>query len=273
MKRTLTALAYALITTSLTACGVPQSEHDAVVAENISLKSEIDELKNGEGRLIAIIKQSYTDGEYGEVKEAIAKIKTIHPQSGFIANADSIFQEISQIEKAQVAKRQTEAKEKKRLANLNNTGMWQVVAYVDDFGEPSKNKYIRNHGRIRGVFSNSATEESELDVTLLIDGLTEVDIRLYEYAGNNPVKAYSPDEYRVLLQDKDGNRHRLKATNYGDRLSFGPKHSGIITTALKKGGRVKFRITEVDTPTTQYGFETGNAQYFDNAIRILQERK
>lgn len=79
------------------------------------------------------------------------------------------------------------------MANLNNTGIWNIAYYVDDFGEPTKKGYIRNPSYIRGTFSNTATQNSDLNVRFLIDSATDVSIMLYEYAGNNPVKAYSSD--------------------------------------------------------------------------------
>jgi len=271
-----------LVLVALGACGASQEEYDKLLIENRTLEFELDELKNGEARLIALIEQSYEEKAYKDTKSAFDKLKKYHPESNEIDKYSALLvkveaeeailkRKIALEEKAKREKREAEAKDKERLANLNNTGMWQVTSYVDDFGEPTKDKLIRNLKLIRGVFSNSATEGSELDVRFLIDSKTEVDIILYEYAGNNPVKAYSPDEYRVLVQDKGGNRHTLKAFNYRDRLSFGPKHSTIVFSTLLKGGKIKFRIIEVDTPTTQYEFEISNSKYFDNAVRLMKE--
>ncbi|PHS38265.1 MAG: hypothetical protein COA91_08420 [Robiginitomaculum sp.] len=255
----------------LVGCGVPQVDYDKVLAENAVLKIEIDDLKNGEQRLIAIIEQAYEEDSFTKSKDAFNSLQKRHPHSKAIPKYAKLMIELDRKEKTLQAKREAEEKEKKRLANLNKTGVWQVTSYVDDFGESTSDRLIRNLRLIRGRFSNSATQDSKLDVRFLIDGKTEIDIILYEYAGNNPVKAYSPDEYQVLLQDKDGNRHKLRALNRSDRLSFGPKHSRIVFEALLKGGKVKFRIVEVDTPTTQYAFEIKNADYFDNAVRLMNE--
>lgn len=293
MRYSLNTFSVLMFVFALTACGVPQADYDILLSENQTLKFELDEMKNGEKRLIAIIEQSYSKKMFKDTKEAYDKLKTHHPQSSAISKYSLLMIKINKEEKATKArldaekkvlakklaaeerslklKLDAEAKEKIRLANLNNTGMWQVTHYVDDFGDPTKQGYIRNLSLIRGQFSNSATEDSELDVRLLINSKTNVDLFLYEYASNNPVKAYSPDEYKILLQDKDGTRHTLKAFNRNDRLSFGPKHSAIVTNALLKAGRVKFRIIEVETPTTQYSFDIVNAQYFDNALRLLSE--
>ena len=38
-----------------------------------------------------------------------------------------------------------------------------------------------------------------------------------------------------------------------------------------KGGSLKFRITEDDTPTTQYNFNIKKADWYENAYRKLKE--
>ena len=150
--------------------------------------------------------------------------------------------------------------------------MWRVGFYVDDFGEPTKSGYITNTSRIRGSFSNTATSNSKLDVTFLISKSNDISIQLYEYANNHPVKGGTAayNKYKILMQDKNGKRFTLKATNYGNRLSVGPSHSALIHKAFMKGGNVKFRINKVGTETTQYIFSTGNAEWYDNAYRKLR---
>lgn len=153
----------------------------------------------------------------------------------------------------------------------NETGMWSINYYVDNFGEPTEKGYITNTHLIRGTFSNTATQDSRLNVCFLITGSSNISIQLYEYAGNNPVKGYSSNRYTVQIQDKDGNRRERTATNYSDRLtiSFGAD-AQCIHDALIKGGTIKFRIIETDVPTTIYKFEIKNANWYDNAYRILK---
>jgi hypothetical protein len=162
-------------------------------------------------------------------------------------------------------------KERIRLENLNNTGMWTVGYYVDDFGEATKQGYIRNTNLISGTFSNTATQNSDLNAKFLISNSSDISIMLYEYAGNNPIKAYSSTSYQILIQDKDGKRLKLTATNYSDRLSFDKTASRQVHTLLMKGGTIKFKIYEIDTPTTEYDFTIQNADWYDNAYKKLKE--
>lgn len=94
---------------------------------------------------------------------------------------------------------------------------------------------------------------------------------LYEYAGNNPVKAYSSEKYQVLIQDKDGKRLKIIATNWSDRLNFDKTASRQVHNILMKGGEIKFKIYEIDTPTTEYNFTISKADWYENAYRKLQE--
>lgn len=164
-----------------------------------------------------------------------------------------------------------EEKERIRLANINNTGMWRVGHYVDEFGEPTKLGYINNSSHIEGVFSNTATQDSNLNVNFLITSPSKISIQLYEYAKNNPVKAYSSKNYSVLIMDKDGGRLKLRAVNYSDRLTLGTSHSRQLNKALLKGGNIKFKIYEVNTPTTEYEFTIKNADWYENALKKLGE--
>lgn len=165
--------------------------------------------------------------------------------------------------------------ESNRPKNLKNTGIWSVKNYVDDFGEITDSKYISTQNKIIGNFSNTATQNAKLGVSLLIEAnyshgeeynnSPSIFIFLYEYGRNNPVKSTRKDTYRVKLQDQDGERFDLSAVNTYDRLVFSEGDSKIIHNALIKGGLLKFVITEIETPTTKYYFEINNAEFYLNA--------
>jgi len=157
-----------------------------------------------------------------------------------------------------------------RLANLNKTGIWTVGYFVDEFGKPTKEEYIRNTEFISGAFSNSATQDSKLNVKFLISGSKEVAVQLYEYAGRNPVKAYTTTKYTVLLEDKDGKRSKLAAQNWSERLVFGASHSKKVHSSFMKGGTVTFRIYETERSINTYSFSV-NSTWYENAYRKLKE--
>jgi hypothetical protein len=262
----------------LVSCGVPQGEVDELKAELELAKteknkvlSELEECQNGASRLEAKVSVYYKEKNYSLAKESILLLQKLHPQSSKNKEFSLLYDKIIKEENKLIAKKKQVEKEKIRLANLSNTGIWNVSNYVDEFGEHTKKGYI--HTDLKGLFSNSATQNSNLNISFLITGSSDIDFQLYEYARDNPVKSYGSDRYRVLIQDKDGKRHKLIATNHSDRLSFGTSHSKIVHNLLTKGGTIKFSLYEIDTPTNQYSFTIWNADYYDNAYRMLKSKK
>ena len=253
-------------------CGVPESEYEKLKSENEKLKSKLDECMNGADRLIAQVEKFYKENNFSEAKHNIELLYNNHPESPKNKEFEELLKTIDKKIAAEEKRKEEAEKERIRLENINNTGMWSVHYYVDDFGEPTKEAYIRNTDFINGTFSNTATQNSDLNVKFLISNSSDISIMLYEYAGNNPVKAISSDSYKFLVQDKDGNRLSLWATNYSDRLSLSKSDSKKLHIALMKGGTLKFRITDVETPTTQYDFSISNADWYENAYRILREK-
>jgi len=259
-----------------TSCGVSKTEYETILLENSKLKNEIEKLnieidqyKNGSERTIALIKKYLDEDNIDLARQGINTLSQYHPEDLVKNDVKNLITIIENKEKAEIARKEAEEKEKIRLANLNNTGIWRVGKYVDAFGESTAEGYITNRELIKGTFSNTATQNSALNVKFLITNSSDIDIQLYEYAGNNPVKAYSRQGYSVQIQDKDGNRNRLSATNHSDRLSFGRDASRIIHNAFMKGGNIKFNIVEDASSTTRYQFEISNADWYENAYRIL----
>jgi hypothetical protein len=261
-----------VIMTIVTGCGVSQSDYDKLKSENEKLKSELDECKNGAEKIISVVEKAYKDRDYVLAKQNINLLSTKHPESTKNAEFKELLKSIEKLEFEEAERKEQKEKELIKLANVNKTGMWVIRYYVDEFGEPTKKGYITNNYTIKGTFSNTATEGSDLNVELLINSSTNVSIQLYEYAGNNPVKAYASDSYSVYIQDRNGNRLSLTAVNYSDRLRFDESSSLEVHKALMKGGTIKFRIKEVETPTTQYQFTIDEADFYDNAFRILNKR-
>jgi len=256
----------------VSSCGVPQSDYDKLVAENKNLSEKIDECENGADKLVAMVEKSYKEKKYSEAKKYIKQLYSRHPESPKNKEFNKLLPTIEKKERTEQKRKEAEEKERIRLANINNTGIWRIAHYVDEFGEPTKQKYITNKSLIRGTFSNTATQDSKLDVCFLISNLSDISIQLYEYAGNNPVKAYSSKFYTVLIQDTEGKRIKLGAINYSERLSFNKVGSRKVHRVLLKGGEIKFRIKEDDTPTTQYEFIISKSDWYDNAYKKLKEK-
>ena len=255
----------------LAGCGVDQAEYDRALAQIKELEQKVDELENGEDRLIAEIDSAMTNQDYPSAREGISQLAARHPESSKNREYAELLPEIEKRESELADQRAAEEAEQRRLANLNNTGIWAVSHFVDDFGDPTENAYIQNRQPIKGLFSNSATEDSDLLVRFLADAADDIAIMLFEYAGNNPVKAYSATRYDVLVQNSGDVKLSLSAVNSSDRLRLNQNDSRKLHELLLQGGQIEFRIRESETPIAQYSFNIADAEFYDNAYRILTE--
>ena len=251
---------------------ISEEQYNILLIENQRLKQEIESLKNGEDRLIAIIERDYGEQNFQGARAAIKSLKEIHPQSAYINQANEFLSKILENEKRLAQQIEEERLEAERLANLNNTGIWRVKNFVDNFGNSTEISYITNRGFISGFFSNSATQNSKLNVRIIIKSSREVDFKLYEYAGSNPAKAYSTDTYAVSMQNNMGKQIFLSAVNVSDRLSFNKKDSQLIYEALLSGGEVMFYLYEVGNSNNNYRFTISSADYFENAVLKQKEK-
>jgi hypothetical protein len=157
---------------------------------------------------------------------------------------------------------------------VEGTGIWSIKYYVDDFGDPTDEGYIAHDYYIKGTFSNSATTDSNLNVFFLISGADNIAVQLYEYAGNNPVKAYGTNEYQIIVKDSNGQRHSMSGRMYegGNRVyidpSFKKNHISKMHNILLAGGEVSVVLRNQEYGLSSYKFKV-NADGYKNAFTQL----
>lgn len=270
----------------LNGCGISSSEHNKVTSERDSLEllvskleSEIDELENGEERLIGLIEYSYNSEKFLDTQKYIERLLEKHPETLIREYFTDLLLKIDEKAKAELAVIDQARKDSIRLANIDNLGIWEINYFVDEFGDRTSSGYITTKRPIYGTFSNSATQGSDLRVEFIIINNKKIAIQLYEYNGSNPVKDYN-GRYIVSIQDSGGEKHILYATNYdSDRLSFGNNTFSMVTyeerdktdsqimyDILMKGGEIKFNIVDKERKTTKYNFSISNFDWFENAM-------
>ena len=100
---------------------------------------------------------------------------------------------------------------------------------------------------------------------------------MYEYGSNLVDEYHELKYYNVLVQDDDGKRCKFTATLRYDRLHFyflgyAEDENGSLDVheALLKGGEIKF-VIEKEGSGTRYSFTIDNADFYNNAYRILTE--
>ena len=161
--------------------------------------------------------------------------------------------------------------------------MWEIEYYVDEFGDPTNKGYIINKLYIKGYFSNSATTNADLNVRFLI-GEDYVSIKLYEYAGNHPIKG-NADIYNIYMKYNGKNlyderkRHNVYRSHLrGDRLKLSQENRyfrqyfKIFLDTLKNGGKFQFYIEDYP-PSSEYNFTIEDATGFENAYNHLLSLK
>lgn len=267
MKR---ILLVAFIIVSFVGCGIPEAKYNSVVKSCDSLaviiknlEVEIDELKNGEERLVNLAQNSFDKGEYKVALVAINKLKDKHPDAAKLSYFEKMADELDVIIEKQ-------RKDSIKLANIDNLGIWKIGYYVDKFNEPTKDPYISTE--VNGRFSNSATTNSDLKVRFLVD-FSEIRIQLYEYGRNHPIKG--EEDIIFYIRDSEGKEHKIRAFNYksGD-TSVKDNHVKVLRNILLKGGNIKFHAKTLgEYSYSEYHFELKNADYFENAWEKMKLSK
>lgn len=154
------------------------------------------------------------------------------------------------------------------IAVPTGTGLWDLKAYKDEFGEESDEKYLTLRGG--GTFSNSATTGSEMSAILFIDKDGDFSFRLIEYS-SSIVK--SDDSYSYHIKDSEGEVYDMKLYNSyssGQMYSFKSEDVATMSRILNKGGVITVSVKELNaygTPDT-YLFKM-DVTGFNKAIQYL----
>lgn len=157
---------------------------------------------------------------------------------------------------------------KKIDINNKEFGIWKTSYYVDDFGEPTKEGFV---GAVcEGVFSNSATTNSDLGVKFLIDE-SSIRIQLYEYARNHPIKG----EGILVFKAKRGDEILEFKTYNSDsgNNTVDNEYYDLLISFLQKGGEIKF-IAETSSSysLSEYKFTLIDASYIKEALLYIKDK-
>ncbi len=145
-----------------------QNDIDSLIKENNELRIQNEELQNGETRLFNYIKLYNDNREYLKAYDKITDLKKYHPETSLLLQHKELFAEIERKALSEIDSIKKFKEDSLRLANINDLGVWEVRNYVNDFGEPSGNKYVISN--FYGNFSNSATPNDELRVNVCFTG-------------------------------------------------------------------------------------------------------
>jgi hypothetical protein len=259
-------------------CGIPQEDYDKLKQENSNLTkensklykenetltSELDECLNGESRLISMINMYYSKKNYKQAKINITKLAWSFPQSTKNEEYKILLESIDEKIKLEKQKEDAIEKERIRLVNINNLGGWEVY-------NSKEYSHIHTKELIRGSFSNTATEDSKLDVHFMVNNYNAIEIKLFEYARNNPVKTNHYVEYEGVISISGSSESiDIKGTNYLESVGLDKSSSTKFHNLLKKGEKIMVLLWEKERFTSSYSFYVDGFCY-ENAYGKLKQ--
>lgn len=139
-------------------------------------------------------------------------------------------------------------------------GDWITHSYVDKWGETTGDKYVTTKEPITGQFSNTATNNSDLTVKLLVDK-DKISFFLYEY-NNHQVKSSIDRRYNILYR-VGTKESRLTGTLSTDRIIVTGQDCTKLITDLQSGNNIKFIIEEQEYGASEYKFEVESSNFSD----------
>lgn len=154
-----------------------------------------------------------------------------------------------------------------KIAVPTGTGAWELKRYSDSFGDETNDKYLVLMGD--GVFSNSATSNSDLKVVFFIDE-DSFSFRLFEY-GSSPVKD-DDAAYVTRIKDSEGNVHDFRLYNAGQSGqigAYGKDSYDEIVDILNKGGEITVLMSYNNYSQSDYRFKL-NVDGFNKAINHVK---
>lgn len=144
-----------------------------------------------------------------------------------------------------------------------NFSNWKIGEYVDEFKEPTGEKYMGVDGV--GTFSNSATSNSRLDAFLQIDK-NNIGIMLYEYGYSTVKGTFDYEEYEITILDSNGTKHYFTGILYksGTRVYFYDEDRHDIFSLLVNNDELKIYLKSTKYSISTYLFTIKTAGFYES---------
>lgn len=158
---------------------------------------------------------------------------------------------------------------------IQEPDLWDIYNYIDDFNQPTEDRYISNTTALVGTFSNSATTDSLLYAYLAVDA-DKVGIVLYEY-GKYQVKNNSStyaDTYNITMRTADGTDHKMTGTLYCGQsvITVDDAYYDEIISALsgESNQTTAFAIVDAKYTTTKYLISVVSGNFVEKYQEVCQ---
>ncbi len=134
-----------------------------------------------------------------------------------------------------------------------NFSAWEIGEYVDEFKQPTGNKYMVVDSV--GVFSNSVTSNSTLNAAVQIDK-NNIGIMLWEYGRNLVKGTFDYERYNITILDENGRKHYYTGTIYegGSRVYFDDDDRNEVLTLMRQNDTLKIYLESTKYSISTYLF-------------------
>ena len=144
------------------------------------------------------------------------------------------------------------------ITPIGDNGVWLVKNYVDEFGNPTDNKYITTS--TIGTFSNSATNGSKLIAGIIVNK-NDVEIELLEY-GSYPISVVGSSASIKVKMSVNGETIDVgKATFSKSTKRLTINNALPIFKALTENPNIRMLITIDDYGLSKYLFDIDSAGF------------
>lgn len=238
-----------------------QEEIDSLKEENEKLMLINEELLNGEDRLMNYIILYSDSNDYIKAYESLIKLKKYHPESNKLGQNNKLFTQIEKIALAKIDSINEAKEDSLKRANIDELGDWGIGNFINDFDEPTGEKYV--YANFWGQFSNSATANDKLRINIRIYGDKKnpiVDFRFDEY--DNGTYEDEKIEYTKIINKKSRKKY-IGERSFYSFTDIESKEGNRLIDILTKEGVYEFYM-RLDYKTV-YEFSI-NSNYLNNAL-------
>lgn len=132
--------------------------------------------------------------------------------------------------------------------------LWEHSYYVDDFGDQTKEGYSIMYVD-NGVFSNSATTNSDAYMQILKEDNGTYKLYVYEYRADSPAN-FSSRRITIRIKDSDNKEYKIKGKKFGKNIiGIDKKYTKLLEEVLSTNGTIKLYFSEGEYTTSTYRFK------------------
>lgn len=145
---------------------------------------------------------------------------------------------------------------------------WTIGNYVDSHGIDTDDMYVKT--RFSGIFSNTATQESNCSGEFLVNDKREVQIFIYEYDSYMVGGFGQDDEYNLTIWDSKTDEVLVKGSAWLSDDRFIVEKSSKVINAIATHENIRVRLHGGKYTTSTYLFSFDASGFASDYITIVK---